>query len=119
MIENLAGNAVKYGDGKSPITLKFQKNENQVELSVHNFGKPIAVEDMQRLFEPYQRTGSALSGGHKGWGIGLTLVKGIVEAHGGSVKVRSSLYEGTTFSLILPIIADENGRHGCRKSEGL
>jgi len=69
---------------------------------VHNEGNPIPLKDQASLFDYYQRA-NAQEGNQQGWGIGLTLVKGIAEAHGGKVEVRSSEEEGTTFSIILPL----------------
>ncbi|HEY6912076.1 MAG TPA: ATP-binding protein [Myxococcales bacterium] len=100
-LENLAGNAVKYGtDGK--IEVELAEREGQVELSVTNHGNPLPPEELDRLFVPYHRGALAQATGHGGWGIGLTLVKGVAEAHGGTVSVTSSAASGTTFTLKLP-----------------
>ncbi|MEO7163383.1 MAG: ATP-binding protein, partial [Bdellovibrionia bacterium] len=56
-------------------------------------------------FEPFHRTHSATLSGRKGWGLGLTLVRGVTEAHGGTVAVTSTLHEGTSFTITLPIDA--------------
>jgi signal transduction histidine kinase len=74
----------------------------RAEISVHNEGSPIAFIDLASIFKPYRRTGSAEAAGQKGWGIGLALVKGITEAHGGKVKVQSD-QGGTTFRESLPL----------------
>ena len=103
ILENLIGNAVKYGLEGTPVTVTLTRREDWIELAVHNTGKPISLEDQITLFQPYHRTTSALGSGQKGWGIGLTLVKGIVEAHGGSARVESSLERGTTFAVRLPV----------------
>lgn len=104
VLENLCNNAVKYGAHEHPITVTLKQLESgQALLSVHNWGAPIAAEDQATLFEPYRRTKAAQRGEQRGWGLGLTLVKGLVEAQHGTVKVESTEASGTTFTVILPI----------------
>lgn len=102
MLENLAGNAVKYGHEGTPITLRIEQNSTSVILSVHNEGPALSAEDQNSLFDPFHRTKSATEGDKKGWGIGLTLVKGMAESHGGKVDVSSPPGRGTTFTIYLP-----------------
>jgi PAS domain S-box-containing protein len=104
ILENLLGNAVKYGRVNSPITVRLKQIEKSVEIEVHNEGDPISLEDQKTLFKQYKRTNSANSGIQKGWGIGLSLVKGVAEAHGGSVRVSSSDSAGTSFFVKVPLI---------------
>lgn len=103
ILENLCANAIKYGANDKPVTVSIQKTDHEVELKVHNHGAPISPEDLKTLFDPFRRTASAQSGGQKGWGLGLTLVKGIAEAHGGRVDVESEQSKGTTFFVWLPL----------------
>jgi len=84
LLENLCNNAIKYGDPTGRVTVTLKDGGDQAELAVHNGGTPISPEDQTRLFEHFARTKSAEASGKKGWGIGLTLVKGVAEAHGGS-----------------------------------
>lgn len=102
VIENLVGNAVKYGHESTPIIVAVDADANWAEIKVHNRGPVISEAELPILFEPYRRAESAVRAGKPGWGIGLTLVKGIVEAHGGSVKVESQPSDGTTFTVRLP-----------------
>jgi PAS domain S-box-containing protein len=102
VIENLAMNAVKYGDVQADVTISLRELENRVIITVHNFGLPITSKDQESLFDLFRRADSAQHGANKGWGLGLTLVRGISEAHGGIVKVRSLPGEGTTFIIDLP-----------------
>jgi signal transduction histidine kinase len=101
IIENLLNNAVKYGDAE-PIHIALEKTLHGVELSVHNSGNPISPGDLPNLFAPYKRTGGAQTGSKSGWGLGLTLVKGMTEAHGGTVTAESSNSAGTTFKVFIP-----------------
>jgi PAS domain S-box-containing protein len=99
VIENLVNNAVKYGSKNTPITITLQKLDlNTISIAVHNSGNPIPLAEQSTLFEQFRRTQSAVASNKHGWGVGLTLVKGIVEAHAGKLTVHSSQSEGTTFT---------------------
>jgi signal transduction histidine kinase len=103
-IENLLTNAVKYSTPGSPITISLQADGGtQMHLSVHNEGPPLSLEEQTRIFRPFERGRSAEHREKSGWGIGLTLVRGIVDAHGGTVQVESTGAGGTTFSIINPM----------------
>lgn len=105
MVENLANNAIKYGSPKAPITIHLLKDHECVEINVHNEGAVISTKDQKILFGQYSRTKSAIVSGQRGWGIGLTLVKGLAEAHHGTIRVESTKELGTTFFLKLPLDA--------------
>jgi PAS domain S-box-containing protein len=105
ILENLCNNAVKYGDPHAPVTVGLSNSGGKVKISVHNEGSPIPQQDQATLFTQYHRSDSALKGGQKGWGLGLTLVKGLAEAHGGVVSLISEAGQGTTFTVELPLDA--------------
>ncbi len=102
VLENLVSNAVKYGSSDTPIVLNLNYEREKISLSVHNEGHPIPLDEQHKLFQLFGRTESAQSSGQRGWGIGLVLVKGIVEALKGSIRVESSAKLGTTFEMVLP-----------------
>jgi signal transduction histidine kinase len=102
-LENLAGNAIKYGKSGAPVTLTVQGTSDSVQLSVHNFGHAISPEQQTELFEPYQRATHATHSGKRGWGIGLSLVRAIAQAHHGQISVESSAEKGTSFILNIPV----------------
>ncbi|WP_159396653.1 sensor histidine kinase [Sorangium cellulosum] len=104
-IWNLASNALKYGARGAPVTIAVERVGELATVAVHNEGLPIAAEDQARLFAPFSRTRSAMEGGQRGWGLGLTFVRGCAEAHGGRVTVESDAERGTTFTLALPLDA--------------
>lgn len=104
VIENLAANAIKYGDPEGGVTISLKEAESRILLNVHNFGSPISTDDQESLFELFRRADSAQRGSKAGWGLGLTLIRGIAEAHGGIVNVRSLPVEGTTFIVDLPSV---------------
>lgn len=103
LIENLATNAIKYGDTHEPVTIKVWLEGQMVFLSVTNRGEPISLSDQKSLFKQFKRTGKATKSSKKGWGIGLTLVRGVAEGHGGSVNLESSLEAGTVFTVSIPL----------------
>lgn len=102
VIENLGNNAIKYGDLYRPITVSIEQDAQSVTLSVHNEGDALSTEEQASLFMPYRRSTSADAGQQKGWGLGLTLVLGATQAHGGAVTVESIPGKGTTFYVRLP-----------------
>lgn len=100
VIENLATNAVKYGDPDTPITLTLQQTETQTNLTIHNEGTPIAPDAQSILFQQFRRTTCAED--QTGWGLGLFLAKSIIEAHQGTIEVESAEGKGTSFVIKMP-----------------
>ncbi|RKG71973.1 sensor histidine kinase [Corallococcus exercitus] len=104
VLSNLVGNALEHGSPDAPVFLRcWAKGEHQV-LEVQNPGSPIPEELRERLFDPFrQGEGERVQGRRNGGlGLGLFIVKEIVQAHGGTVEVTSSEKEGTTFTVRLP-----------------
>lgn len=106
ILENLCSNAVKYGRSGSKVTILLKGTPGEVSLAVRNVGDPIPAREVQRLFETFQRGSGVEASGKKGWGIGLTIIRGIAESHGGRVMVESG-EDGTTFTVSLPRDASE------------
>jgi len=100
ILDNLLCNAVKYGDPSGPVEVCLDQDKSGTTLQVHNYGPAIPVKEQERLFEPFKRASS--TGEKTGWGIGLSLVKGLVEAHHGEVSLESNQKTGTTFKLTFP-----------------
>lgn len=100
MIENLATNAIKYGSENTPITFGISQSDEWIFLKVHNFGHPIFKEEQPLLFEKFNRGSTAVK--QAGWGIGLNVVKDIVDAHHGTIKIDSDEINGTTFTVTIP-----------------
>jgi len=102
VVQNLITNAVKYSSPASTITVSVGEQATAVVLSVHNVGVAIPAEKLPILFEPYERAGAQASSAHGSVGLGLHIVKLVVEAHGGTVDVESTPDAGTTFRVALP-----------------
>jgi signal transduction histidine kinase len=97
---NLVSNAIKYGQPGTDIKIRCFRDNDEVIISVHNLGQPIAEQEISRLFDPYYRA-SNVRESKTGWGLGLAFVKRIAEKHGGSVEARSGP-SGIVFEIHLP-----------------
>jgi len=98
---NLLSNAVKYAPNAPDIEVKAFAEDDHVVISVRDYGLGIDADDLQSMFERFFR--AKTSTGISGTGIGLNLVKMLVEEHGGTVDVESKKGEGSTFTVRLPI----------------
>ncbi|MEO5971474.1 MAG: PAS domain-containing sensor histidine kinase [Bdellovibrionia bacterium] len=97
---NLITNAMRYGKSK-PISIVVEQKEGSAFLSVQDQGIGIAKEDQQRIFERFER--AICANEVSGLGLGLYIVRGIVQAHQGKVKVESALGEGSRFAIEIPL----------------
>ena len=97
---NLVANAMAYGRTDAPVTVRSRVEPDRFEVSVHNFGTPIPLEQQARMFEPLVRGTEA--GAVRSVGLGLYIVSEIAKAHGGQVTVDSSEERGTTFLATFP-----------------
>jgi signal transduction histidine kinase len=102
VLTNLVTNAVQYSPDGSPVTVRSDARAGEVELSVHNEGPPVSAEVRQRLFEPLERTDPPPTSEGRRVGLGLFIVRQVVQAHGGTVEVTSEAGAGTTFAVRLP-----------------
>ena len=103
MADNLLSNAIKYGHPNGKIIVSIGKENEWATFSVFNKGEKLTQEEINSLFSHYHRLKKAIQGQISGWGIGLTLVKGIAEAHGGRVEVQTN-QEGVTFKVYLKTV---------------
>jgi len=102
-ITNLIDNAIKYsGDARNLIVRAFVENQ-YLNITVKDFGIGIKKEEIDKIFERFYRGGDVLTRTVKGSGLGLTLVKQIVEAHHGKVLVESEPGKGSMFTLTIPL----------------
>lgn len=100
VLANLLSNAIKYGGGR-PIEVALRQVGRKVEISVTDHGIGISEEDQRRVFDRFERAVSLRHYG--GFGLGLWITRQIVEAHGGTISVHSTLGEGSTFTVCLPL----------------
>jgi CHASE2 domain-containing sensor protein/signal transduction histidine kinase len=101
---NLLENAVKYSPSGTTVTLSLTRHEDALECRISDQGRGISPQDLPELFAQYRRFASAQ--GSEGLGLGLTMVKAVVDRHGGRIRCESEVDKGTTFILQLPLWRD-------------
>ncbi len=102
VVDNLIGNALKFTPAGGTVAVSLRSANGQVMLEVADTGIGIDPEDRDRIFERFYQVNGTTRRTHGGCGLGLALVKEIVERHGGKVRVESQLGQGSTFSVSLP-----------------
>lgn len=106
-LDNLLANAVKYGATDTPVTVTVAvaSSGSIVTLAVHNHGSYVDAGEREAIFQAFHRADRAAQAGVHGWGIGLSIVRGVAEAHGGGMGLESDPVRGTTFYLHVPLDA--------------
>lgn len=104
-VDNLLSNAIKFTPGGGWIAVRLRRRGDSAIIEVEDSGLGIAEDEQERLFERLYRASSALQHRIQGVGIGLSIVKAIAEAHGGTIEVESEEGKGTTFFLEIPLTA--------------
>jgi signal transduction histidine kinase len=104
VVENLISNAIKYSHHGKHITVTLSKNESIVELKVQDEGLGMTESDLQKIFGKYQKLSAKPTNNESSTGLGLFIVKKIIDQHNGNILVDSSIGKGTTFNIILPNI---------------
>ncbi len=102
VMDNLLTNAIKYAPDGGKITLGGRYNEHSVTLFVQDEGAGIPAPEIDKIFDRFYRVDGSLTSKTKGTGLGLYLVKAIIEAHGGKIDVKSQAGHGSTFYFTLP-----------------
>jgi len=105
VLESLVGNAVKFTPPGGSVTVRLYSREDAVRLEVADTGVGIPPEHLGRIFERFYQVDGSTTRRYGGMGLGLALVQEIVTAHGGSVTVESTVGQGSTFVVSLPILA--------------
>jgi signal transduction histidine kinase len=103
LLTNLLSNAIKYSPNGGKVSLELSCENQQIIFCVRDEGIGITAEDREKLFQQFER--GANVGKIKGSGLGLCIVKQIVDLHGGTISVESAIGKGTTFTVTLPFLA--------------
>lgn len=103
VLVNVLDNAVKYSDERQEVHISLSVSNEFVNISIQDFGTGMSQEDVEKIFNRFYRVDKARSREKGGTGLGLPIVKELVEGYGGQVKVTSFLEQGTIFSIKLPI----------------
>ena len=107
---NVLENAIKYSPSGTTVRLSHESRQGWLECHIIDQGPGIAPADLPELFSQYRRFDSAE--GSEGLGLGLTMVKAVLERHNGSVGCRSVVGKGTTFTLQIPLLDETSGTEG-------
>jgi signal transduction histidine kinase len=110
VFQNLIANAIKYGDSGRWLGLDARPIGREIHVTVADRGRGIASAEQPRVFEPFYRSPDVIAARVQGAGLGLSLVKRMVEAHGGRVVLRSTAGAGSEFIVVLPA-AGEKASH--------
>jgi len=107
VLNNLISNAIKFSFGNTHVEINVGLKNNEVIVSVKDQGQGIPSNDIHRVFLPFAKTSVSSTNGEKSTGLGLTIAKRIVEAHGGNIWLSSEVGKGTTFFFSLPTRANQ------------
>jgi len=103
VLYNLLENAVAHTNQGDSITVAARQQDNQVQISVVDTGEGIPAEDLANIFERFYRVDKSRARATGGSGLGLTIAKRMVEAHGGKIEVESEPGKGSSFTFTLPV----------------
>ena len=111
MVLNLLDNAVRYGPGGQTILVEGKREGGVVRIAVEDEGPGVPMTDRDRIFEPFRRGDHSIGTVVVGSGIGLSVVREIVDAHGGSVWVEDAPGGGARFVFELPELKTARAPH--------
>lgn len=103
VLRNFLENAIKHTNSGGKITVSAQQFDNQIKVSVTDTGEGIPPEDLPNMFERFYRVDKSRARNGGGSGLGLTIAKRLIEAHGGTIGVQSEFGKGSCFFFTLPV----------------
>jgi two-component system phosphate regulon sensor histidine kinase PhoR len=113
---NVLENAYKYSSLNSLIQINFYKKENSLVFEVKDEGKGIALHERQNIFQKFYRIGNEETRNTKGTGLGLFIVKKVIESHNGKIVIEDNLPKGTVFKIYLPTVTFNISVHVTKKA---
>jgi two-component system, OmpR family, sensor kinase len=114
LLLNLVDNAIKYTPAGGRVALSLSQEDGQARIEVADTGVGITEEDLHLIFERFYRVDKSRGRVQGGSGLGLSIAKWVAEAHGGHIEVISQEGEGTTFTVLLPMMNTEKPLPGSR-----
>jgi len=115
VISNLLDNAIKYSREVKQLTITAKKLDGKLSVEIADHGIGIPRAEQAKIFEKFYRVGNGLVHDVKGSGLGLSLVKHIVEAHNGTISVESEVGKGSRFTILFPLAPAANGQAELRR----
>ncbi|MFT4604113.1 MAG: signal transduction histidine kinase/ligand-binding sensor domain-containing protein [Rhodothermales bacterium] len=107
-MDNVLSNAIKYSPLQSSIYVSVKRKANEVHFSVRDEGPGLTNDDLGRVFGKFQKLSARPTGGESSTGLGLSIVKQIVELHGGRAQAEKNAERGSTFGFVLPDLTEDS-----------
>ncbi len=119
ILNNLVSNAIKYSYEDKFLGISLSSNEKNIILEVEDHGVGMEQKSLDHIFEKFYRIEDTLTAHTKGYGLGLSIVKNLVELNNGNIKVKSEKGSGTVFTVILPALIEnvKTKKHGIANSK--
>jgi len=103
IFDNLLGNAIKYSPYRQPIIVQLSKDKQNFTFIIKDNGQGFSEDDKKNIFKKYQQLSAKPTGNESSTGLGLSIVKKLVELFGGSIKLESQYHKGSKFTVTLPL----------------